>query len=130
MKLLQTLLNHTNKHDQTITENTIRLTNTQKEVLLSIYVAPTPELAFDATTGEVNIRQAALQLREFGMVNIDENENRAGVTDEGQAELQNNSLIDDLGEVTPEGERFLGADRPQDNTFESADLSRLIRYLS
>lgn len=130
MKLLQTLLNHTNKSSQPIIENAIRLTNTQKEVLLSIYVAPTPELAFDATTGEVNVRQAALQLREFGMVNIDEDENRAGVTDEGQTELQNNSLIDDLGEVTPEGERVLGTNQPQDNTFESADLSRLIRYLN
>lgn len=129
MKFFKTLLEFTLKDTQTIIENAIRLTNTQKMVLLSIFMAPTAELAYDTTTGAENIRQAAIQLREFGMVNIDETNNRAGVTDEGQVELQNNSLIDDMGQITPEGEAMLADAEDTANTFESADIKRLARYL-
>lgn len=131
MKFLKELLK---RSETPVVENAVRLTNTQKAVLLSIYAAPTPELAYDTTTGAENVRQAAIQLRNFGMIHLDSENNRAGVTDEGQTALQNNSLIDDIGEVTEEGEEMLAftttAEEEFENAMESADYHRLARFIS
>ncbi len=102
---------------------TARLTDTQKSVLISIYAAPTPELAYNATTGSENVSQAAQQLRSMGLINIDTNGSRAGVTDDGQESLSNNNLIDDTGQVTDEGQQMLDQQNSVKDEFQDATES-------
>lgn len=128
MNFIKMLMNHKTEKQTDLLENTIRLTDTQKAVLLKVFVAPTPELGYDATVGSENIRQAAISLREFGMIMLDDVNSQAGVTDEGQTELQNNSLLDDMGTISPEGEQFL-ASAEEEIVRESGDISRLSRFL-
>lgn len=100
--------------------STARLTDTQKSVLLSIYAAPTPELAYEATTGSENVSQAAQQLRSMGLINIDTNGARAGVTDAGQEALANNNLVDETGQVTEEGQEVLDQQNAVKDEFQDA----------
>ncbi len=100
-----------------------RLTETQKSVLLSIYAAPTPETAYDATTGSENVTQARQQLRSMGLVAVDDSTSRAGVTDEGQQALANTNLIDDTGQVTEEGQQVLDQQTQVKTDFENATES-------
>lgn len=81
----------------------VRLTDTQKSVLVSIYAAPTAETAYDTTTGSENVIQARQQLRGMGLINVDDSGQRAGITDAGQEMLVNNNLIDETGQLTDEG---------------------------
>lgn len=104
-------------------QTNVRLTDTQKSVLLSIYAAPTPETAYDTTTGSENVSQARNQLRSMGLVAVDDNSNRAGVTDEGQTALANNNLIDDTGQLTDEGQQVLSQQTAIKDEFENATES-------
>lgn len=102
---------------------TARLTDTQKSVLLGIYAAPTPEMAYDSTTGSENVAQAKNQLRSMGLINVDDRGHRAGVTDEGQQALANNNLIDDMGQLTDEGQQTLDQQTQVKDEFENATES-------
>lgn len=84
-----------------------RLTDTQKIVLTNIYAAPTPETAYDSVTGHQNLVVARNQLRSMNLVVVDDTDSRAGITDEGYTALSNNNLIDDIGELTEEGNSLL-----------------------
>jgi hypothetical protein len=100
-----------------------RLTDTQKSVLLGIYAAPTPETAYDATIGAENVTQARQQLRGMKLIVIDDSTSRAGVTDEGQTALANNNLIDDMGQLTDQGQEVLGQQKSVKDDFENATES-------
>lgn len=102
MKLLQELINQTSSD-----KASVRLTDTQKSVLLGIYVAPTQETAYDVTTGSENVHNAKIQLRKLELITVDDASTRAAVTDDGQVALSNNNLIDDMGEVTEVGNEVL-----------------------
>lgn len=104
-------------------QTTVRLTNTQKSVLLGIYAAATPEMAYEVTTGSENVSQAAQQLRSMGLINIDSSGARAGVTDAGQEALANNNLIDDTGQVTEEGQQMLDQQNQVKDEFQDATES-------
>lgn len=84
-----------------------RLTDTQKLVLINVYASPTPEMAYDTVTGAPNIVAARNQLRSLQLIVVDDQNSRAGITDQGQVALSNNNLIDDTGEVTEEGNTLL-----------------------
>lgn len=98
----------------------VRLTDTQKSVLLGVYAAPTPELAYEATTGSENVSQAAQLLRSMGLINVDSEGSRAGVTDNGQTALANVNLIDDTGELTDEGQQLLDQQNQIKAEFQNA----------
>lgn len=102
---------------------TSRLTNTQKSVLLSIYTAATPEMAYEAMTGSDNVAQAGQQLRSMGLINVDSSGSRAGVTDTGQEALTNNNLVDDTGQVTEEGQQMVDQQTQVKADFENATES-------
>lgn len=90
-----------------VAEDTTRLTDTQRSVLVGIYAAPTPETAYSVTTGAQNVVQAKDQLRRLGLITVNDSNASAGVTDAGQQALGNYNLIDDTGEVTDEGSKIL-----------------------
>lgn len=100
-----------------------RLTFTQKCVLAAIYAAPTPELAYDAMTGSDNVSEAGKQLRGMGLIMVDSIAGRAGVTDSGQTMLANNNLIDDIGELTEEGQKCVEEHKRIKVEFENATES-------
>lgn len=84
-----------------------RLTDTQKLVLVNVYAAATPEMAYDTVTGAPNTVAARNQLRSAGLIVVDDQNSRAGVTDQGQEALVNNNLIDESGQLTEEGNNLL-----------------------
>lgn len=99
---------------------TARLTDTQKTVLLGIYTAPTPEMAYETMTGSENVTEAGKQLRNMGLINVDSNGGRAGITDRGQETLANNNLIDDTGQMTEEGQKVIDQQQAVKTEFEDA----------
>lgn len=105
---------------------TARLTDTQKSVLLGVYAAPTPELAYESTIGSDNVAQAAQILRSMGLITIDSVGSRAGVTDDGQQSLTNINLIDDMGELTDEGQQTL--DQHSNVKSEFQDATESVNY--
>lgn len=119
--LLQELAALTDQDTQTVNVN--RLTTTQKSVLLSIYAAPTPETAYDATTGADNAAASKQSLRTLGLIVVDDVNGRAGVTDKGQEALANNNLIDDVGQLTDEGQKVLDQSEAVKADFENATES-------
>ncbi|WAX21731.1 hypothetical protein [Stenotrophomonas phage RAS14] len=84
-----------------------RLTDTQKLVLVNVYAAATPEMAYDTVAGAPNTVAARNQLRSAGLIVVDDQNSRAGVTDQGQEALVNNNLIDESGQLTEEGNNLL-----------------------
>ena len=121
-KILNELANLPGQVDDT-SSAAVRLTNTQKNVLLSIYTAPTPEAAYDVTTGSENVVVARKQLRSIGLINVDDGNARAGVTDSGQEALINANLIDETGQVTEDGEVVLSQEEVIKQDFENATES-------
>ena len=59
----------------------------------------------------------------MGFVAVDDNSNRAGVTDEGQTALADNNLIDDTGQLTDEGQQVLSQQTAIKDEFENATES-------
>lgn len=86
---------------QLITEAETRLTDTQQGVLVSIYAAPTVEVAYEATTGDESVSTASEFLLRHGL--IEANSTQARVTSLGADALESNGLIDANGEVTEAG---------------------------
>lgn len=101
-----------------------RLTDMQKLALLSIYSAPTAEMAYESLTGSQNLMAARNQLRSMGLAQVNDQDARAGVSDEGAEALQNNNLIDEVGELTDEGDRLLSK---MPNKQESMDRLKALR---
>lgn len=101
----------------------VRLTDTQKNVLVSVYAAATPELAYNYTIGAENVVQAREQLHNMGLISINDAQARAGITDEGQTALANVNYIDDVGQLTDEGDAALAQQDAIRREFESATES-------
>lgn len=107
----------------------VRLTDTQKLVLVSIFSAPTAETAYDTTTGSQNFIQARQQLRSLGLITVDETASRAGVSDVGQEVLSNNNLIDDMGQLTDEGSALIDTIDSSKKEFTMATEARTFDIL-
>jgi hypothetical protein len=82
----------------------LRLTDMQRSVLLTIFIAQTPELAYDAATGSEHIIEA----RDFLVRNslITASSNKAETTSRGYDVLVANGLIDEQDNVTEQGKRL------------------------
>lgn len=85
----------------------LRLTTTQKAALLRIFIAQTPQLALEATTGTRSIVAARdfLYTNNF-IVGVDGGVKITGV---GYDELVENGLIDENDEITEIGKQLLDA---------------------
>lgn len=85
----------------------LRLTSTQKAVLLSIFVAQTPELAADAAIGNEYTVSATEFLAKNNLIGT--KDNGIGITSAGFDVLVANGLVDESGEVTEAGRELLAA---------------------
>lgn len=88
-----------------IVSNDYMLSDYQKEVLLLIALSATPRQAYDSTVGNDNIVTARNLLIKLGFVNY--SNNQLMLTDTGQDALISFNLIDDTGQPTPEGVKYL-----------------------
>lgn len=91
--------------NEIVDPNYIRLTDTQQAVLLTIAVAQTPELAYEATSdGEYGTASKEYLLRAL-LITI--SGNQARVTSNGDEVLSANGLIDETGEISESGKELL-----------------------
>jgi hypothetical protein len=84
--------------------NSVRLNDNQKRVIAKIVAAPTPKVAAEEISNGVNITQARDALVDLGLVMFTLNDH-AELTDKGQQVAQEENLVDDGGQLTPEGEK-------------------------
>jgi hypothetical protein len=82
-------------------ESFIRLTQTQQAVLVSIFVAQTPELAYEVATGDTRITTSRDFLIRHGLIEVGNGQLR--VTSSGSDMLESCGLMDATGEVTERG---------------------------
>lgn len=93
----------------------VRLTDTQKAVLLSIFSAQTPELAYESTTGNISVTNARDYLLKTGLVIAAPGQLKA--TGSGSDVLEDSGLLDPSGEVTEDGTKLMDAFNEQKRKF-------------
>jgi len=87
---------------------TINLSDNQKRVMAKILAAPTPKVALDSISKNQSLIAARDQLAKIGMVSL--NPNGASVTDKGTKVMQDEALVDEGGQLTPDGEQLAHTD--------------------
>lgn len=95
--------------------NIVRLTDTQKAVLLSIFSAQTPELAYESTTGNMSVTNARDYLLKMGLVIAGTGQLKT--TGAGSDVLEDSGLLDQSGEVTENGTKMIDAFNDQKRKF-------------
>lgn len=86
----------------------IRLTDNMKKVMTKIIAAPTPEVAAMEISRGQNLVAARDILARLGMIDYDDHDNTASVTDTGLETLKHENLVDDSGQLTPDGQQIAG----------------------
>ena len=85
----------------------VRLSIAQKYVLSKIHLpTQTPLTAFSSVSDNENVVAARQGLEKLEMVGVDETKNEAWITEKGKAALRNENLIDEMDNLTPEGEQY------------------------
>lgn len=83
----------------------VQLTSLQKGVLATIATAATPEIAFETCNGVQSLVVARNILRTLGLVKI--NQGQLALTDQGQNALVTNNILDETGQLTEDGEKYI-----------------------
>jgi hypothetical protein len=87
---------------------TVSLTANQKRVLAKIAAAPTPKVAGEEISGDQNLAGARDQLAHLGAIEFVAGE--ASMTDKGQQLARDSNVVDDSGQLTPDGEQLAYTD--------------------
>lgn len=95
---------------QTITN--IHLSDTQKVVLTKIIASATPTTAHEAISDGRNLVEARNLLAKLGLIQFDQG--TAAVTPEGEEVMRDENLIDEMGQLTPDGEQYSQVEDPND----------------
>ncbi len=82
--------------------NSVRLTANQKRVLAKIFASPTAKVAGSEISDNENMAGARRQLERLGAIEYVAGE--ASVTDKGTELAKSENIIDDAGQLTPDGE--------------------------
>jgi hypothetical protein len=88
-----------------ISPNTAVLNDTQKAVLLIVHIAPTERVAFDNTSASENLHTARNTLIRLGALNL--GDNAVELTSRGRELMNYHNLIDEMGELTDDGNAIL-----------------------
>lgn len=83
----------------------LRLTDIQKAVLLTIFIAQTPQLAFEATTGSRHIIQSRDFLVATSLITV--SNDGAKITGSGLEVLTANGLIDETEQLTELAQKLM-----------------------
>ncbi len=84
-------------------------TNTQKAVLTKIKSAPTPEVAATEISKGNHLLTARDMLVKLNLITVDNN--KAEITSQGEDVMKNQNLVDDMGELTDEGQKHAYGDK-------------------
>ncbi len=91
---------------------TISLSHTQKFVLAKLISSETPLVAYESVSRGPNIVAARDQLAGLGLMTVAEND--AQITDVGKEAMQQEGLVDEMGELTEQGQEYGYAEGPED----------------
>ena len=83
---------------------TVTLTSNQKRVLAKIFASPTPKVAGEEIAGDENLAAARDQLGKLGAIEFISGE--ASVTEKGEQLAKDENIVDDAGQLTPDGEQL------------------------
>lgn len=90
------------------TLSSIRLTDNQKRVMARILAAPTPAVAASEISNNQNMIGATQTLVRLGLIHY--NNDDAAITDQGLQIMKNEALVDETGQLTPDGEELAHTD--------------------
>ena len=105
-----------------LSERNLNLDNTQKAIIASMAIAPTPQMAYGVVTGARNAVSARKQLERARLIRVDDENRRAELTQDGRDVLTSENLLDDMGELTDRGQELVAryrVDRGEWKKFES-----------
>lgn len=105
----------------------LSLTNMQKGVLLSIKISATANQAYEITSGAENVIEAREVLENMGLITLSGKE--VNLTQEGEEALISKNLIDDMGEVTEEGQKMLNEFSENKDEYLSMESFDLLKAL-
>lgn len=83
---------------------TVRLSETQKIVMVRVVSADNPHVAYESLNEGRNLVAASKELTQLGLLEIMQGE--ANITDKGTQVLTNEGLVDEMGELTEEGQKY------------------------
>lgn len=108
----------------------MRLTDIQKAVLLTIFVAETPGVAYEASSGDIYITYARDYLRKAGLIEISGIEAKVTVT--GYEVLISNGLVQQgSDELTERGTELMSwFEQEKQELLESKILFRTLKKLT
>lgn len=91
----------------------VRLSQTQKFVLTKLVIPDsTPLTSYEQTSSEKNVVANRDILVKLGMVEV--GENAVQITKKGREALRNENLVDDMGNLTEQGEQYAYAEKLED----------------
>lgn len=109
MKLLNELLD----------PKSVRLNNTQQGTLAIIFNSPTPQTAYNNTSGADNVVASRNFLEKMGIVKV--SNNAVQLTDFGNQAVKAYNIADDTGELTEYGKQLIDDTIEDKNEWKSID---------
>lgn len=88
-----------------VNPNNTVLSDTQKSILILCKISPSPEAAYESTSISQNLTEARESLVKLGMVQL--TPNSVSLTPPGEELLVKLDLVDEMGELTEEGNKIL-----------------------
>ena len=85
----------------------LRLTATQKQALVLVASASTPKIAADNVSVGDKMILARDSLIKLGFLTLNDNEDKATLTAKGKEFAKSEGLVDDSGELTDSGKKFI-----------------------
>ena len=111
-----------------INPNTAILNDTQKAVLVITHISQSDQMAFDNTGASENLISARETLNKLGAINI--GENVLALTSRGNDMLQYHNLVDEMGELSEEGQEILDNSEAVGTSFNIQDTQESFSFLS
>ena len=93
-------------------ENALQLSGVQKYVLAKLVASETPLTAYEEVSRGANMVTASQMLAKLGLMTIESN--NAEITEQGNEALQKEGLMDEMGELTEEGQLWGFAETPEE----------------
>jgi predicted transcriptional regulator len=95
------------KLTEILAEKQFNLSNTEKAIIASMSISPTPEMSYGVVTGARNSVTARKQLEAVGLINVDDETKTAELTSAGTQVLTYENLTDEAGELTDRGKELV-----------------------
>ena len=92
--------------------DTIQLSGAQKYVLSKLIAVETPLNAYEAVSRGKNVVAARDMLTKLGLMTFSEND--AQITEQGKEAMRKENLLDEMGELTEEGQIWGFANSPEE----------------